>query len=144
MATGKQHLAIIGAIIEALVNVTLSIWLVQRIGAVGVAIGTLVGAFVGLAMHLLVSIPLTRKVIQLDRTHFLLHGIARPLLVIIPSLFLLPFWRRTAMLPAQPGVLALWVAASASIAWQVVLTAEDRFEFLSFVRRLLYLRLERT
>jgi O-antigen/teichoic acid export membrane protein len=144
VATGKQRLATIGAILEALVNVTLSIWLVQRIGAVGVAIGTFVGAFVGLGMHLLVSIPLTRKAIQMDRSRFLLYGVARPCLVLIPSLFLLPFWSRTAMLPAQPGVLALWAAASSAIAWKVVLTAEDRQEFGSFMNRLLYWRVERT
>jgi O-antigen/teichoic acid export membrane protein len=143
VATGKQHLATIGAILEALVNVTLSIWLVQRIGAVGVAIGTLIGAFVGLGMHLLVSIPLTRKAIQMDRSRFLLYGIARPFLMLIPSLFLLPFWRRTGMLPAQPGVLALWAAVSSAIAWKVVLTAEDRQEFGSFINRLLYWRVER-
>jgi O-antigen/teichoic acid export membrane protein len=144
VATGKQHLATIGAILEALVNVTLSIWLVQRIGAVGVAIGTLVGAFVGLGMHLLVSIPLTRKAIQMDRSRFLLHGIGRSMLVTIPSLFLLPFWKRIDMFPAQPGVLALWAAVSAAIAWRVVLTGEDRREFGSFLQRLLYWRVERT
>ena len=116
----------------------------QRIGAVGVALGTLVGAFVGLGMHLLVSIRLTRKAIQMDRSRFLLHGIARPLVVIIPSLFLLPFWRRTGMVPAQPGVVALWAAASLAIAWKVVLTTEDRREFGSFLNRLLYWRGERT
>jgi O-antigen/teichoic acid export membrane protein len=144
VATGKQHLATIGAIIEASVNVTLSIWLVQRIGAVGVAVGTLAGAFVGLGMHLLVSIPLTRKAIQMDRSRFLLHGIARSFLVMIPSLFFLPFWKRTCMLPAQPAILATWVVLTALIAWRVVLTADDRSEFLSFVRQLLYFRLERT
>jgi len=144
VATGKQHLATIGGILEALVNVTLSIWLVQRIGAVGAAVGTLAGAFVGLGMHLLVSIPLTRKAIQMDRSRFLLHGIARPLLVMIPSLFLVPFWRRTGMLPAQPGVLALWAAVSSAIAWKVVLTAKDRQDFGSLLNRLLYWRIERT
>jgi hypothetical protein len=48
------------------------------------------------------------------------------------------------MLPAQPAILATWVALTALIAWRVVLTADDRSAFLSFVRRLLYLRLERT
>jgi O-antigen/teichoic acid export membrane protein len=46
VATGKQHLATISAIAEASVNVALSIWLVQKFGAIGVAIGTLVGAFI--------------------------------------------------------------------------------------------------
>ena len=53
VATGKQHLATIAAIAEACVNIVLSIWLVQKIGAVGVAIGTLAGALVSVGIHLL-------------------------------------------------------------------------------------------
>jgi O-antigen/teichoic acid export membrane protein len=53
VATGKQHLATIAGVTEAIVNLSVSIYLVQRIGAVGVAIGTLVGAFVCLGLHLL-------------------------------------------------------------------------------------------
>jgi hypothetical protein len=38
----------------------------------------------------------------------------------------------------------IWVAVSAFVAWRVVLTAADRHELGSFVRRLLYWRTERT
>jgi O-antigen/teichoic acid export membrane protein len=144
VATGKQHLATIGGIIEACVNVALSIWLVQKIGAVGVAIGTFAGAFVGLGMHLLVSIPLTQAAIHMQRSRFVLQALLRPLLVMIPSFFLYPFWRRGDMLPAEPGILVLWVALTAAIAWRVVLTEADRQELGSFLRRLLYWRVERT
>jgi O-antigen/teichoic acid export membrane protein len=144
VATGKQHLATIGGVIEAFVNVALSIWLVQKIGAVGVAIGTFAGAFVGLGMHLLVSIPLTQKAIHMQRSRYLLQGMLRPLLMTIPAFLLFPFWRRLEMVPAQPGILAVWAVSSAVIAWQIVLTAADRQELGSLVRRLLYWRLERT
>lgn len=140
VATGKQHLATIGGIVEACVNVALSIWLVQKIGAVGVALGTLGGAFVGFAMHLLVSIPRTQTAIFIQRSHFLLQGVLRPLLIVAPAFFLYPFWRRLTMLPAEPAVLAIWVAVTAAIAWWVVLTVEDRRELGAFLHRLLYLR----
>ena len=78
VATGKQHLATVAAIAEACVNIVLSIWLVQKIGAVGVAIGTLVGAFVSVGLHLLVSMPLTQAAIRLRRSRFLLQGVLRP------------------------------------------------------------------
>ena len=52
VATGSQHLATISAIAEAAVNILVSVLLVTRMGAVGVAIGTLAGAFVGVGMHL--------------------------------------------------------------------------------------------
>ncbi len=140
VATGKQHLATIAAISEACVNIVISIWLVQKIGAIGVAIGTLIGAFVSVGVHVLVSMPRTQTAILIRRSRFLLQGLLRPLLMVIPSLFLYPFWRRLNVLPAEPAALALWVAATAAIAWWAVLTMEDRREFGGFLRRLLYLR----
>lgn len=138
VATGKQHLATIAAISEACVNVVVSIWLVQRIGAVGVAAGTLVGAFVSLGVHLLISIPRTRDAILIHRPRFVVQGLLRPLLVVTPALFLYPFWRRLQLLPAQPAILAIWIVATVSIAWWVALTAEDRREVGVSLRRLLY------
>jgi O-antigen/teichoic acid export membrane protein len=140
VATGKQHLATVAAISEACVNVVISIWLVQRIGALGVAAGTLVGAFVSVGVHVMVSIPRTQAAILLQRSRFVLQGLLRPLLMGIPTLLLLPFWRKLNLLPAEPAALALWAAATASIAWWAVLTMQDRQEFGAFLRRLLYLR----
>jgi len=128
VATGKQHMAIFAAISEATVNVLISIWLVQKIGATGVAFGTLVGAFVSLTVHFLVSIPRTQSAILIDRPRFLLQGLLRPFAVIVPSILLYPFWIRLNMLPAKPAVIVLWVAMTAAIAWWVALTAEDRHE----------------
>ena len=93
VATGKQHLATMAAIAEAAVNVTVSIYLVQRIGAVGVAIGTLVGAFISVALHIALSMKLTRATITMSRRAFVFQGILRPLLCVIPAVLLLPFWK---------------------------------------------------
>jgi O-antigen/teichoic acid export membrane protein len=142
VATGKQHLATIAAISEAVVNIVVSIWLVQRIGAVGVAAGTLVGAFVSFSVHLLVSMRYTQPTIQISRWRFLVQGVLRPLLIVLPSLLLYPFWRKLTMLPAPPAVLALWIVATAAIAWWVVLTAEDRQTGGVILRKLLHRRVE--
>jgi O-antigen/teichoic acid export membrane protein len=144
VATGKQHLATIAGVAEATVNIVLSIWLVQRIGAVGVAVGTLVGAFVSFSVHFLVSMRYTRPTILIPRMRFLLQGVLRPCLIITPSLFLYPFWRKLNMLPAPPAVIALWVVSTAAIAWWVALMSEDRREVGVLLRRLLYWRVERT
>jgi O-antigen/teichoic acid export membrane protein len=140
VATGKQHLATIGGIVEATVNVILSVWLVQKIGAIGVAIGTLAGAFVGVGMHLLVSIPLTQPTIHMPRPRLLLQGLLRPLLGVAPSLLLYPFWNRFSLLPANPWLLAGWVVLSLWIAWQIGLTGQDRQDAISAVSRLINLR----
>jgi O-antigen/teichoic acid export membrane protein len=144
VATGKQHQATAATVAEACVNIVLSIWLVQRIGAVGVAVGTLAAAFVSVAVHLLVSIPRTQTAILIRRRRFLLQGLLRPLLVIAPSFLLYPFWRKLTMLPAPPLVLTIWIMATVAIAWWVALTAEDRRELRTVLRRLLYWRVERT
>jgi O-antigen/teichoic acid export membrane protein len=144
IATGRQHLATLAAVAESLVNIALSIWLVQRIGAVGVALGTFFAAFVGLGMHLTVSMPRTQPTIRMQRSRLVLEGVLRPMLMIIPSIFLYPFWRRLEMIPAQPAILALWAIVTAAIGWGVAITAEDRQEFRGLLQRLLYWRQQRT
>lgn len=126
IATGKQHLATIAALGEAVVNVCASLYLVQRVGAVGVAIGTLIGAVVSLGLHLTLSMRNTQSAIALSRRGFVMQGILRPLLCIAPSLLLVPSWNRFAMLPWSIPYLSLWTAATLMIAWQVALTGTDR------------------
>jgi O-antigen/teichoic acid export membrane protein len=144
VATGKQHLATIAAIAEAAVNIVVSILLVRRIGAVGVAIGTLIGAFISLGIHLSVSMHLTQSTIRIRRSRFVLQALLRPLLSLAPSLLLYPFWRRSNMVPANPAWLVTWGILTSAIAWRIGLTAEDRQWLISSLNRLLYWRLEKT
>jgi O-antigen/teichoic acid export membrane protein len=126
VATGKQHLGTFTAVAEAAVNCALSIWLVQRMGAVGVAIGTLVGAFFSLGLHLIVSLHFSRFTILIQRSRFVLQGWLRPLLCIVPSLVFYPFWKRNVMLPINPILLIIWLVSTAAIAWKIGLTNEER------------------
>jgi O-antigen/teichoic acid export membrane protein len=144
VATGKQHLATIAAVSEALVNIVVSVLLVKRIGATGVAIGTLVGAFVILGMQLAVSMHYTQSTILIRRSRFALQALLRPLLSLTPSLLLYPFWRRFNMLPANPALLATWALLTLAIAWRIGLTADDRRELIHGASRLLYWRVQHT
>lgn len=126
IATGKQHLATIAAIAEALVNICVSLYLVQRIGAVGVAIGTVIGALVSMGLHLTLSMRYTQSAIAISRRNFVIQGILRPLLCTTPSLLLIPAWNRFAMLPWSIPWLVAWSTATLLIAWQVALTETDR------------------
>jgi O-antigen/teichoic acid export membrane protein len=138
VATGKQHLATIAAVAEAVVNVSLSIYLVQRVGAVGVAIGTVAGAFVTIGVHLGVSMKLTRSTILMSRRRFMLTGLLRPLLCAIPSLLLFPFFRKFRMLPSNISLIAIWALATLAIAWLIGLTSEERCDFKEALNRLVY------
>jgi O-antigen/teichoic acid export membrane protein len=136
LATGQQHLATVAAIAEALVNLSLSIYLVQRFGAVGVAIGTLVGAFVSVGLHLTVSMKLTRSMISMSRRRFVLTGLLRPLLCVIPSTLLILLWKESGMLPISIPMILISFLATAAIGWLVGLTNSERNDLLSVIHRL--------
>jgi len=138
VATGRQHLATIAAVAEALVNICLSIWLIQRMGAMGVAIGTVVGAFVSITLHLTVSMRYTRSAILIHRSQFIMQGLLRPLVCVAPSVILLPFWKRFATIPAPPLSMLLWALATIALAWQVGLNRSERQKLLVGFSRLAY------
>jgi O-antigen/teichoic acid export membrane protein len=138
VATGKQHLATIAGVSEALVNISLSIYLVKKIGATGVAVGTVVGAVVSLGMHLFVSMRSTRSTIAISRRRFVLAGLLRPLSCVIPSIALIPFWRQTTIIPARPFLVAIWIVLTLSLMWFVGLTGAERDDSREGVFRLLH------
>jgi O-antigen/teichoic acid export membrane protein len=129
VATGKQRQATYAAIAEAIINVTVSIYLVQRIGAVGVAVGTCVGALVSLGVHLAVSMRLTRSTILVSRRRFMSEAVLRPLSCVIPSMLLFAFWRRFAMLPASLPWVVIWTFLTFGIAWIIGLKPVERRGF---------------
>jgi O-antigen/teichoic acid export membrane protein len=136
LATGQQHLATVAAVAEATVNLSLSIYLVQRFGAVGVAIGTLVGAFVSVGLHLTVSMKLTRSTIAMSRRRFVLTGLLRPMLSVIPSLLLVLLWKESGMFPIGIPMILISFLATAAIAWLVGLTKAERTDLMSVIHRL--------
>ncbi len=137
IATGKQHLATIAGVAEAIVNIAVSIYLVQKVGAIGVAIGTLIGAFVSMGLHLLVSMRYTEATISLSRRRFISKGILRPMSCIVPSMLLIPIWKRYTMLPVNPFWIVTWSASTLWLAWRLALTDLERRRFKESVSRLI-------
>jgi O-antigen/teichoic acid export membrane protein len=138
IATGKQHLATLAAIAEAAVNITVSIYLVQRIGAVGVAIGTVVGALVSVAMHLTISIKLTSSAISISRRHFMWDGLLRPLLCSVPSMFFLSEWKDSLAATVGPWRILAWSGSTLCVAWLTALTRGERQTITRACSRLVY------
>lgn len=136
VATGKQHLATIAAVAEAIVNVSVSIYLVQRIGAAGVAIGTIVGAFISVGLHLALSMRLTQSSIALSRRRFLLQGIFRPLLCVVPAVILIPMWKKFDVFPIGVPWMLSGAVACICVAWFVGLTGEERSRLRGRISRL--------
>ena len=126
IAVGKQHLATAAAVAEAVTNVMLSIWLGSRVGAIGVAFGTLGGALVSLGMHLVVSMKYTRPVIDFSVPAFLEKSLLQPLTCTLPLLLLSFSWTSKKVLPARPCLLLAWAGATLLLMYFVGLTNGDR------------------
>jgi len=86
-AAGQQPRMLVAPVVEAIVNVSCSLALVQFIGAHGVALGTLIGALVGISLHFTVSLPRTDCVL-LSRTELLWQGILKQFAFTVPLLVL--------------------------------------------------------
>jgi O-antigen/teichoic acid export membrane protein len=87
MAVGEQKLIMLSPIIEGIVNVSISIVLVNRIGVVGVAIGTITGGLISVLAHLFYNLPRT-KGIKLINTSPLISAVCKPLTSIFPAIVL--------------------------------------------------------
>jgi O-antigen/teichoic acid export membrane protein len=125
-SAGEQSRMLVSPTVEAVVNVACSLILVRFIGAEGVAVGTLVGAFVGVALHFLVSMPRTRSM-AFSRMQLLWQGILRPVgwaAVPAAALALSLHWFTDPAI--QIALLAASVAALAAIFWYGHLDAGER------------------
>ncbi len=139
VATDSQKVAIAGATSEAVVNVVASVYLVQRVGAVGVAYGTLLGAFVSVAMHFAVSMHFTFSKFSVSRLRLLSAGMLRPLLIVVPTAVLWrSWWTVGPPLVPWPYVVG-WLVSTLLLGWFGTIDAAERKALLGIVRR----RLER-
>ncbi|HTW62678.1 MAG TPA: polysaccharide biosynthesis C-terminal domain-containing protein [Terracidiphilus sp.] len=125
-SAGEQSRMLVSPTVEAAVNVACSLILVRFIGAEGVAVGTLVGAFVGVALHFLVSMRQTRSM-AFNRAQLLWQGILRPVAwAAVPAgaLALCLHWFTDPAI--QIALLAASAAALAAVFWYGHLDAGER------------------
>jgi len=126
LATGRQRVAIAGATAEALVNLGTSVYLVQRIGAIGVAYGTLLGAFVSVGMHFALSMHYTSSTFSVSRMRLFLGGVVRPLIIAIPSLLLVRLWWSRSPPTMLLEIWPVWAVSTLLLAWYGTLDVEER------------------
>jgi Na+-driven multidrug efflux pump len=129
---GKQKLATVSPVVEAIVNLAASILLARRYGAIGIAWGTLIGAFVGFVVHLCYSMSLTRPVLTFARGPLVIQGLLRPALLLLPTAFLAPQWLHL----RYPGwaVIAVAVSSTAALLFFASLDAHDRHALAEYAR----------
>jgi O-antigen/teichoic acid export membrane protein len=117
VATGKQRVATIAAISEGLVNIAASVYLASRMGAIGVALGTLLGAFVSVTLHFAVSMCYTYETFKISRNDLFFSGIVRPSVMAIPTLLLLPLWWSPAICSLDPRLYIVLVLSTGLLFW---------------------------
>ena len=132
VATGRQKVAIAGAAAESVINLSCSVWLASRMGAIGVAYGTLLGSFVSVAMHFAVGMHYTYPQFAIRRSKLFVVAVLRPGVIALPSLVLVSRWWR----PPPPALgAAMWIAWASStllLGWYGGLTRKERNRLLEF------------
>lgn len=136
VGVGKVWEATGAPVVEAVINLGLSLYLARHLGAIGVAYGTLAGAVASVTMHFLVSMRFTQDKLAVSRVSLLLQSVLRPAIVALPSLAL---WLLDLHLQQQVShripVIASWLVSTFLLAFFLPLNAGERRSLVDNVRR---------
>lgn len=83
IGTGEQRLVVLTPFLESMTNLSISVLAGYYWGAIGVAIGTLCGAFVGIAGNFLYNMPRTVEV-QFSLREYAMGSLLKPTLCVLP------------------------------------------------------------
>jgi O-antigen/teichoic acid export membrane protein len=140
VAAGQQNYIKVSPLSEGISNFLASVLLGSLFGGVGVALGTLFGALVGIASHLWYSMPRTNSAIKFSRRNLAVSGVAYPLLCTSPLLAAaVASWRGIEIRPlvfasaallsvAGAGAIVLHTQGILTKKWGLVGSAGDRVE----------------
>jgi O-antigen/teichoic acid export membrane protein len=140
VATDTQRVAIGGAVAEAVVNLTFSIYLARHMGAIGVAYGTLIGSFVSVGVHFVWNMRYTRPQFDVAPLRLFASGIVRPALIAVPSLLLLRLWWSDAPPAFNLPLWIFWAVGTALVAWFATLKDDERHSLAGILATRLKLR----
>jgi O-antigen/teichoic acid export membrane protein len=139
-AAGQQQRMLASIVVEGIVNLLCSLVLVRFIGALGVALGTLIGALVGVWLHFTISLRRT-DCVSVSRGELLWQGILKQLACAIPVMLCAllatlwissPFLQSVLAASAEMVLLALF--------WKLSLDAAEREQFRELIRHFAYIR----
>jgi O-antigen/teichoic acid export membrane protein len=126
LSVGQQNRLLISPFMEGVVNLACSLVAVRLLGAMGVALGTLVGAAVGIAAHFFNSMPRTNRVLFRRRT-LLVQGILGPFgLTLIPAAGALLVLSHLASAIAGIVVVSVGELTAALLLWRLNFDERER------------------
>jgi O-antigen/teichoic acid export membrane protein len=139
-SAGQQSRMLVSPCAEGLVNLLLSLVLVRWMGAMGVAIGTLFGAVVGIAIHFTVSMPRTDSIV-FSRSKLMRQTILSPAFYTLPiaaAAFLI--LRFTSSNAQEYLLLAIAEIGLGCAFWRFYLAPEERSSVRALVGRRIMLK----
>jgi O-antigen/teichoic acid export membrane protein len=140
-AVGKQDAAIVTALSEAAVNLGGSIYLASRLGAIGVAFGTLLGSLVSVALHFVITMRLTNRILAISRARLFMKGLVQPAVMSVPSVIALFIGYSPLHMTLKPESAILWCLSTFAFAWFGSLNLKERNDVMRFAgTRLQHLR----
>jgi O-antigen/teichoic acid export membrane protein len=139
-ATGRQGAATAAAVSEAVVNLTSSIYLASRFGAIGVALGTLVGSFVSISLHFAITMSFTYRTFAISRSKLFAKGLLQPASIAIPSAVLFTLWWPPDRMTLSPLFVIIWTLTTIAVAWCGGLNGQERVYLTELFRNRLVLR----
>jgi len=83
MGTGQQRLVVFTPLLEGFSNLSISVWAGYHWGALGVAVGTLCGAFVGVSGNFFYNMRRTTEV-RFSMREYVLDSLLRPTMCVVP------------------------------------------------------------
>jgi O-antigen/teichoic acid export membrane protein len=139
-ATGRQGAATATAVSEGVVNLSSSIYLASRFGAIGVALGTVLGSLVSVILHFAITMHLTHRTLAISRSRLFLKGLLQPAIIAIPSLALLPLWWSPPRMTLTAGLAIIWGIGTLVLAWFGALSGKERTDLMCVFKNRLILR----
>ncbi len=135
-SVGEQNLVITAPLLEGGVNLIVSVALVQHLGIIGVAIGTIVGGFANVWIHFNYNLPRTKSILM-PQGENLWKVIIRPLVSTIPAIVVTICTSN--ILIEIPNLLFVALAIVASIATVLILFY---YELSALERKLVFTVIE--
>jgi O-antigen/teichoic acid export membrane protein len=115
---GEQNLVITAPLVEGGVNLIVSVALVQHLGIIGVAIGTIVGGFANVLVHFNYNLPRTKSIL-IPKGQSLWKVMIRPLISTIPAVVVTIC--SSNILIEMPDILLVCLSLVASISTLIIL-----------------------
>jgi O-antigen/teichoic acid export membrane protein len=135
-SVGEQNLVITAPLLEGAVNLIVSVALVQYLGIIGVAIGTIVGGFANVLIHFNYNLLRTKSILM-PKDRNLWKVIIRPLASTIPAIIVMIC--TTTKIIEGSDILLLCLSIIASIATFIILFY---YELSSLERKLVFTVIE--